>query len=159
MGFSGGSDGKESACQYREPRFDLWVRKTLWRRKWQSSILAWRIPRTEEPGGILSMGLQRVGHDWATNTHTHKSSLAMPPKQKKMPQYSPRSGEQRSLTAWFFNQSGSFVIAFILRGCVSVIDCLSSWVQIPFSPGFAGRKACECEQMMCITVYYCYLFV
>ena len=28
-----------------------------------SSILAWRIPRTEEPGGLLSMGLQRVGHD------------------------------------------------------------------------------------------------
>ena len=28
-----------------------------------SSVLAWRIPRTEEPGGIQSMGLQRVGHD------------------------------------------------------------------------------------------------
>ena len=28
-----------------------------------SSILAWRIPRTEEPGGLQSMGLQRVGHD------------------------------------------------------------------------------------------------
>ena len=28
-----------------------------------SSILAWRIPRTEEPGGIQSMGLQRAGHD------------------------------------------------------------------------------------------------
>jgi len=28
-----------------------------------SSILAWRIPGTEEPGGLLSMGLQRVGHD------------------------------------------------------------------------------------------------
>ena len=27
-----------------------------------SSILAWRIPRTEEPGGLQSMGLQRVGH-------------------------------------------------------------------------------------------------
>ena len=27
------------------------------------SILAWRIPRTEEPGGLQSMGLQRVGHD------------------------------------------------------------------------------------------------
>ena len=26
-----------------------------------SSILAWRIPRTEEPGGLQSMGLQRVG--------------------------------------------------------------------------------------------------
>ena len=29
----------------------------------QSSILAWRIPRTEEPGELQSMGLQRVGDD------------------------------------------------------------------------------------------------
>ena len=29
------------------------------------SILAWRIPWTEEPGGLQSMGLQRVRHDWA----------------------------------------------------------------------------------------------
>ena len=28
-----------------------------------SSILAWKIPWTEEPGGLQSMGLQRVGHD------------------------------------------------------------------------------------------------
>ena len=28
-----------------------------------SSILAWEIPWTEEPGGLQSMGLQRVGHD------------------------------------------------------------------------------------------------
>ena len=28
-----------------------------------SSILAWRIPRTEEPGGIQSIGLTRVGHN------------------------------------------------------------------------------------------------
>ena len=32
-----------------------------------SSILAWRIPWTEEPGGLQFTGLQRVGHDWATN--------------------------------------------------------------------------------------------
>ena len=29
----------------------------------QSSILAWRIPRTEEPDGLQSMGSQRVGHN------------------------------------------------------------------------------------------------
>ena len=29
-----------------------------------SSVLAWRIPETEEPGGLPSMGLHRVGHDW-----------------------------------------------------------------------------------------------
>ena len=28
-----------------------------------SSVLAWRIPRSEEPGRLQSMGLQRVGHD------------------------------------------------------------------------------------------------
>ena len=31
-----------------------------------SSILAWEIPWTEEPGGLWSMGLQRVGHHLAT---------------------------------------------------------------------------------------------
>ena len=31
-----------------------------------SSILAWKIPWMEEPGGLLSMGLQRVRHDQAT---------------------------------------------------------------------------------------------
>ena len=37
-----------------------------------SSILAWEIPWTERPGGLQSMGLQRVGHDWVTNAlHTH----------------------------------------------------------------------------------------
>ena len=33
-----------------------------------SSILAWEIPWTEEPGGLQSRGLQRVGLDWVTNT-------------------------------------------------------------------------------------------
>jgi len=32
-----------------------------------SSIHAWKIPWTEEPGGLQSMGSQRVGHDWATS--------------------------------------------------------------------------------------------
>ena len=35
-----------------------------------SSILAWRIPQTEEPGGLQSMQSQRAGHDRGTNTLT-----------------------------------------------------------------------------------------
>ena len=31
-----------------------------------SNILAWEIPWTEEPGRLQSVGLQRAGHDWAT---------------------------------------------------------------------------------------------
>ena len=33
-----------------------------------SSILSWRIPWTEEPGGLQSTGWQRIQHSWATNT-------------------------------------------------------------------------------------------
>ena len=35
-----------------------------------SSILAWRIPWTEEPDGLQSMGSQRVGHDLAQHTQS-----------------------------------------------------------------------------------------
>ena len=34
-----------------------------------SSTLAWKIPWADEPGGLRSMGAQRVGHDWATSLH------------------------------------------------------------------------------------------
>jgi len=40
-----------------------------------SSSLAWEIPWTEEPGGLQSMGLQRVRHDWETK-HTHKQNAS-----------------------------------------------------------------------------------
>ena len=43
-----------------------------------SSLLAGRIPRTEERGGLQSIGSQRVGLYWATNTHTHAADLAFP---------------------------------------------------------------------------------
>ena len=39
-----------------------------------SSILAWRIPWTEEPGRLQSMGSQRVGHDWSNLACTHMFS-------------------------------------------------------------------------------------
>ena len=35
-----------------------------------SNTLAWRIPRTEKPGGLQSIGLQRVGHDEQLSTHS-----------------------------------------------------------------------------------------
>ena len=41
-----------------------------------STTLAWRIPWTEGPGGLWSMGSHRVGHDWATNTQTMINMLS-----------------------------------------------------------------------------------
>ena len=40
-----------------------------------SSILAWRIPGTEEPSGLLSMGSHRVGHDWSDLAAAGTASL------------------------------------------------------------------------------------
>ena len=66
-GLPGGSEVKASACvclQCGRPEFDSWVGKIPWKRmETHSSTLAWRIPWTEEPGGLQSPGLQRVRHD------------------------------------------------------------------------------------------------
>ena len=40
-----------------------WVGKIPWSRKWQPTILAWRIPWTEDPVGLRSMGSHRVAHN------------------------------------------------------------------------------------------------
>ena len=47
-----------------------------------SSILAWRIPWTEEPGGLQSMGTQRVRYDSVTNT---KHFFNLKKKSQKLP--------------------------------------------------------------------------
>ena len=66
LSFPGGSEVKASACNVgdlgsipgsgRSPPLEKEMAT-------YSSILAWRIPRMEEPGGLQSTGLQRVGHD------------------------------------------------------------------------------------------------
>ena len=43
-----------------------------------SNVLAWRIPGTGEPGGLPSMGLHRVGHDWSDLAATVFSIVAIP---------------------------------------------------------------------------------
>ena len=68
QGFPGGTGDKEPACQCRRCKrlgFDSWVEKIRWRRAWQPtpSILARRIPLTEEPGGLQSLGSQSVRYD------------------------------------------------------------------------------------------------
>ena len=64
-GFPGGSEVKASAFKKGRPGFDPWVWKIPLGKEMatHSSILAWRIPWTEEPGGLQSTGSQRVGHD------------------------------------------------------------------------------------------------
>ena len=69
-GFPGDSDGKESACNMGDPGLVTGLRRSLG--GGHGSVLAWRIPWTEEPEGLQPMGRQRVGQDSATNTFSHR---------------------------------------------------------------------------------------
>ena len=65
LGFTGGSDSKESTCHV-----NTWVQSLGWEDPLEEDILicilAWRILWAEEPGGLQSMGSQRVRHNLAT---------------------------------------------------------------------------------------------
>ena len=64
------------------------------RRQWHhSSTLAWKIPWTEEPGGLQSMG-SRVRHNWATSLFTHRRRKWQP-----APVFLP--GESHGWGAWW----------------------------------------------------------
>ena len=59
MDFPGGSVEKSPSVK-QETCVQSLGQEDPWRRKWQlSSILAWEIPWTEEPGGLQSLGLQK----------------------------------------------------------------------------------------------------
>ena len=68
--FPGGSDGKASTCNT-----ETWVRSLGWEDLLEkemaalSSIVAWESPWMKDPGGLQSMGSQRVRHDGATSLH------------------------------------------------------------------------------------------
>ena len=60
---------------------EMWVQSLGWEDSLEkemaphSSILAWKIPRAEDPGGLQSMGSQKAGHDWVyTHAHTEQKS-------------------------------------------------------------------------------------
>ena len=75
LGFYGGSDGKESTCNVRDPDLFPGLGRHLpqvWSLEKKmathpSILIFWRIPWTEEPGVLQPTGSQRVQHTWVTN--------------------------------------------------------------------------------------------
>ena len=83
LGFPGGISGKEPTWQCRscQCRPETWVQSLGWEDPLEKemaihcSMLAWKIPWTEVPGGLKFIGSQRVGHDWMNNTFTSLSDI------------------------------------------------------------------------------------
>ena len=77
LGFPGGSE-EASACNAGDLSSIPGSGRSLEKKMaTHSSILAWRIPWTEEPGGLQSTGSQWVGHDWATSLHFTSLGLCL----------------------------------------------------------------------------------
>ena len=60
-----------------------------------SNILAWKIPWTEEPGRLQSMGSQRVRHDWTTSFHFTSSHAYEWIRHKQVKQFWPKRQKYR----------------------------------------------------------------
>ena len=75
-GFPGGSDGKESGCSARDLGLILGPKDPLEKEMaTHCSILVWRIPWTEESGGLQSIGSHIVRQDWSDLARTHACTL------------------------------------------------------------------------------------
>ena len=120
--------------------WETWVQSLGWEDPLEkemathSTILAWRIPWTEEPGGLQSTGSQRVGHDWVTLLHfTHFSHPYM------------TTGKTIALNRWtfvgkvtsvLFNMLSRLVRAFLPR----IKYLLISWLQSPSAVIWESKK-------------------
>ena len=66
-----------------------------------TSIIAWRMPWTEEPGRLQSLGSQRVGHDWSDLAmHTRKKSTVSPEYACNQSQANPDSRRFKEQASW-----------------------------------------------------------
>ena len=126
--FEGGEEGGASlvaqliiCLQCGRPGFDSWVGKIPWRR----SILAWRIPRTEEPGGLQSIGSQRVGHNWVTTLSTIFWELGI------------RKWIRNDFISWAPNCEEWMSYSLQFEYCSHILYCLMMWLL--FSNLFPSR--------------------
>ena len=92
-----------------------------------SSIFAWSIPWTEKPGGLQSVGLQRVGHNWA---HTHKMYS------ESQVTFSPQTSYRTQI--W---TNVSEVTPFLASsGCTSALETCCTKTNKTGRAGWGGRR-------------------
>ena len=130
-----------------------------------SSTLAWKILWTEEPGGLQSMVLQRVGQDWVTNTFTSlsftlvdwpKKTLVQFMSKNVLPMFPSRSFTVSCLTLKSVSHF-EFILVYGVRVCSNFID-LPSAVQL-FQYCFLKRMffpfVCSCLLCRWLTIHRC----
>ena len=117
---------KESTCQsrrHRRHRFNLWIRKLLWRKKWQSTPVF--LPRESHGqrslAGYSPWGSQKVRHDW---THTHTCSCSVTKSRPAL------------CDPMDCRMPGSLVLHYLLRVCTNSCP-LNQWCYLTISSSAA----------------------
>ena len=106
-----------------------------------SSTLAWKVPWTEEPGGLRSMGLLRVGHDWATSLSLF-TFMHWRRKRQPTPVFLP--GESGDGGAWWAAVSGVAQSQTWLKR----LSSSSSSEEVGFPGDASGKEStCQCRRL------------
>ena len=125
-----------------------------------SNILAWRIPRTEEPGRLQSIGSHRFGHNWSDLAWNYfirswkTNWWTLQQKQQFLQQIARRKGKgepteyKRLMTNNNQMQCGGFVLFFCLlcwvtQSCLTV--CNPTDCSLPGFPGSSAGKESACN--------------
>ena len=138
MDFSGGSDNKESSCNAGDTGSIPGSGRLPGEGNGNSSILAWRIPWTGESSKLQFMGLQRVGHDWVTNTLLCcEAPILWPPDAKNWligrdseRLKAGRKGDNRGWNGWMASPAGDgheFEQALAVGDGQGSLMCCSPW--------------------------------
>ena len=114
-----------------------------------SSILAWRIPWTEKPGRLQSIGLQRVGHDWSdltctamqTNRYEQKEKESLFPWKRNWQFLERFNSFHKCNNSWQDHCKRSYACMFTLSSCVQLFA--TPWtvaLQAPLSMAFLRQE-------------------
>ena len=108
---------------YNRKEFDLghtWI---------HSSVLAWRIPGTEKPGRLLSMGSHRVGHDWSDSSSIPEWSSGFPYFLQFKSEFCSKefmtwaTVSSQSCFCWLYKAS----LSLIAKNIINLISVLTIW--------------------------------
>ena len=115
----------------------------------RSSILAWRVPGTGEPGGLLSMGLHRVGHDWGDLAAAAAAAIQNKKFKKKKGEKTPKECQSQSPSSSHPNCLPSLVTINLFSTSVTLYIynmyhiihmmmynqfCFSGWTWLMYTP-------------------------
>ena len=144
--------GKEPICQRRKRETQVWSlggEDSLEEEMAPHfSILAWEIPWTEETSRLQSMGLQRVGREWAcacthTHTHTHTRSGSGEAPPSSLAHFTPPIIQQRCFS-WETNpvapSRGLWLLHRLPKGHVMTSDCVLKLRSLESTGGEVTRR-------------------